>query len=197
MFIHTLQVERFGKPTWRKLVKAVEEHAGGNNRALAEKIASNHPGQWPQQFKQPIKYILNFRLTNLTVWTNCGLRCNHAHFLYICNMYYFDFSVFTCNLTFSCSPKSPILGFSFASPSSNPTFKWYMHNKRWQIFHILQCVDTTYVWLASIIQCNIHIVGMSLRDPHYLVSPHITLHCIYIAFMAVYLKQLHVMYTQG
>lgn len=67
MFIHTLQVERFGKPTWRKLVKAVEEHAGGNNRALAEKIASNHPGQWPQQFKQPIKYIINFRLTNLTV----------------------------------------------------------------------------------------------------------------------------------
>ena len=68
MLIHTLQpclqVERFGKPTWRKLVKAVEEHAGGNNRALAEKIACNHPGQWPQQCYQLYNELW---LTNLTV----------------------------------------------------------------------------------------------------------------------------------
>ena len=38
------QVERFGKPTWRRLVEAVENRVGGNNRALALKIAAEHPG---------------------------------------------------------------------------------------------------------------------------------------------------------
>ena len=38
------QVERFGKPTWRRLVEAVEDHVGGNNRALAQTIAAEHPG---------------------------------------------------------------------------------------------------------------------------------------------------------
>ena len=38
------QVERFGKPTWRRLVKAVEDHVGGSNSALAQKIATEHPG---------------------------------------------------------------------------------------------------------------------------------------------------------
>ena len=38
------QVERFGKPTWRRLVEAVEDHVGGNNRALAQAIAAEHPG---------------------------------------------------------------------------------------------------------------------------------------------------------
>ena len=38
------QVERFGKPTWRRLVEAVEDHVGGNNRALAQKIAREHLG---------------------------------------------------------------------------------------------------------------------------------------------------------
>jgi len=40
-------VERFGKPTWRRLVKAVEDPAGGNNCALAQKIAAEHPGMQP------------------------------------------------------------------------------------------------------------------------------------------------------
>ena len=38
------QVERFGKPTWRRLVEAVEDHVGGNNSALAQTIAAEHPG---------------------------------------------------------------------------------------------------------------------------------------------------------
>ena len=38
------QVERFGKPTWRRLVEAAEDPAGGNNHGLALKIAAEHPG---------------------------------------------------------------------------------------------------------------------------------------------------------
>ena len=37
------QVERFGEPTWRRLVEAVEDEVGGNNSALAQKIARQHP----------------------------------------------------------------------------------------------------------------------------------------------------------
>ena len=40
-------MERFGKPTWKRLAEAVEDHVGGNNRALAEKIAREHPGVLP------------------------------------------------------------------------------------------------------------------------------------------------------
>ena len=35
-------VERFGPPTWRMLVEAVDRKAGGNNHELAKKIASDH-----------------------------------------------------------------------------------------------------------------------------------------------------------
>ena len=41
------QVKRFGKPTWRRLVEAVEDPVGGNNYALALKIAADHPGMQP------------------------------------------------------------------------------------------------------------------------------------------------------
>ena len=37
------QVGKFGKPTWRRLVEAVEDKVGGNNPALAENIAREHP----------------------------------------------------------------------------------------------------------------------------------------------------------
>ena len=37
------QVERFGKPTWRRLVEAVEDPVGGNDPALALTIARDHP----------------------------------------------------------------------------------------------------------------------------------------------------------
>ena len=33
-------VEKFGPPTWRGLVKAVDKKTGGNNHQLAKKIAS-------------------------------------------------------------------------------------------------------------------------------------------------------------
>ena len=35
--------ERFGPPTWRMLVEAVDRKAGGNSHELAKEIASNHP----------------------------------------------------------------------------------------------------------------------------------------------------------
>ena len=37
-------VSRFGQPSWKLLVAAVAHPAGGNNCALAEKIAANHNG---------------------------------------------------------------------------------------------------------------------------------------------------------
>ena len=39
------KVKNFGKPTWRRLVGAVEDSAGGNNCALAPKIAKDHRGE--------------------------------------------------------------------------------------------------------------------------------------------------------
>ena len=36
-------VKRFGPPTWRKLVEAVDRKVGGNNPELAKKIAAEHP----------------------------------------------------------------------------------------------------------------------------------------------------------
>ena len=37
-------VKLFGDPSWKLLVKAVSDRAGGNDRALAEKIAKKHQG---------------------------------------------------------------------------------------------------------------------------------------------------------
>ena len=36
--------QKFGSPTWRMLVEAVGDPAGGNNVTLAETIAKKHPG---------------------------------------------------------------------------------------------------------------------------------------------------------
>ena len=36
-------VGKFGRPTWRLLVEAVNKKTGGNNHDLAKQIASNHP----------------------------------------------------------------------------------------------------------------------------------------------------------
>ena len=41
---YILQVERFGKPTWRRLVEAVKNEMESSNPALAEAIAKDHPG---------------------------------------------------------------------------------------------------------------------------------------------------------
>jgi len=35
-------VEKHGKPTWRRLVEAVQDQMGGNNPALARTIAREH-----------------------------------------------------------------------------------------------------------------------------------------------------------
>ena len=37
------RVEKYGLPTWRMLVEAVDKKTGGNNHDLAKEIASNHP----------------------------------------------------------------------------------------------------------------------------------------------------------
>ena len=36
-------VEKYGPPTWRRLVEAVDSPAGGNNHALAKQITERHP----------------------------------------------------------------------------------------------------------------------------------------------------------
>lgn len=36
--------KKFGPPTWKRLVQAIAARAGGNNTALAMKIAKDHPG---------------------------------------------------------------------------------------------------------------------------------------------------------
>ena len=36
-------VERFGNPTWRKLVEAIDDPAGANDHRLAKTIALRHP----------------------------------------------------------------------------------------------------------------------------------------------------------
>ena len=38
--------QRWGCPTWRMLVEAVGDPAGGNDNALAEAIAKKHPGMY-------------------------------------------------------------------------------------------------------------------------------------------------------
>ena len=40
----TYNVEQFGKPSWKLLVKALSDPAGGNDCALAQKIAQKHQG---------------------------------------------------------------------------------------------------------------------------------------------------------
>lgn len=37
-------VEKYGKPTWQKLVEVVRDPAGGGDPALADSIANEHPG---------------------------------------------------------------------------------------------------------------------------------------------------------
>jgi len=40
-------VERFRKPTWRRLVEAVEDHVGGDDPVLAQRIARKYPSMLP------------------------------------------------------------------------------------------------------------------------------------------------------
>lgn len=49
----TFQVEKFGKPTRKRLVEAVKHPAGGNNCALAQTIACDHPSEPGDCYIQP------------------------------------------------------------------------------------------------------------------------------------------------
>ena len=40
---HSYNVKKYGPPTWRRLVEAVDSPAGGNDHALAKKIAEHYP----------------------------------------------------------------------------------------------------------------------------------------------------------
>ena len=40
---HRYNIEKYGPPTWRKLLEAVDSPAGGNSHALAKKVAEQHP----------------------------------------------------------------------------------------------------------------------------------------------------------
>ena len=42
---HSYDVKKYGPPTWRRLVEAVDSPAGGNNHALAKKMAEHHPAR--------------------------------------------------------------------------------------------------------------------------------------------------------
>ena len=37
-------LKKYGQPSWKSLVEAVHHRGGGNNAALAKKIAEQHPG---------------------------------------------------------------------------------------------------------------------------------------------------------
>ena len=44
-------IERFGSPTWRKLVETIDNPTGGNNHRLAKTVASRHPmGKYSQEY---------------------------------------------------------------------------------------------------------------------------------------------------
>ena len=49
------KVKNSGKPTWRRLVEAVENPVGGNHCALAQKIARDHPGEPGNHIHQFVK----------------------------------------------------------------------------------------------------------------------------------------------
>ena len=64
----------FGKPTWRRLVEVVEDPVGGNDPALAQKIARDHPGKpgiVVSNYKpiQKIKCELRAQLALWYLWT--------------------------------------------------------------------------------------------------------------------------------
>ena len=61
------KVKNSGKPTWRRLVEAVEDPAGGNNRALAQKITRDHPGEPGNHTHQFVKPYMK----DLVICTLC------------------------------------------------------------------------------------------------------------------------------
>ena len=45
-------VTKYGIPSWRSLVKAVGNPAGGDHQALAKNIAASHPGTTPPRLSR-------------------------------------------------------------------------------------------------------------------------------------------------
>lgn len=42
-FNHAYNTERFGLPSWRRIIEVVADPAGGDNPAIAADIAARHP----------------------------------------------------------------------------------------------------------------------------------------------------------
>ena len=49
-------IDKFGKPTWRRIVEAVRAKSGGGNPALADTLARKYSGK---NIQRSIQYILN------------------------------------------------------------------------------------------------------------------------------------------
>ena len=67
--------KRFGQPSWRKLCQAVHKPAGGNNPALARKIAEEHSKPKVVLYVVDYQYMLSPSVTKAwyTLGTTVGL----------------------------------------------------------------------------------------------------------------------------
>ena len=63
-------VERFGGPTWRMLVVAIDKKTGGNNHDLAKEIASDHPAAGIMQIVLCIYHTIMY-----IIFTVCTYSC--------------------------------------------------------------------------------------------------------------------------
>ena len=51
-------VEKFGEPTWRQLVRAVDDPAGGADKALARDLATRHKAGGMSSIKITTEYLI-------------------------------------------------------------------------------------------------------------------------------------------
>ena len=61
-------VDRFGPPTWRMLVEAVDRKTGGNNHDLAKEIATDHPAAGINKWIHNICNVYSF-ITHLCIYS--------------------------------------------------------------------------------------------------------------------------------
>ena len=52
-------VEKFGEPTWRQLVRAVDDPAGGADKALARDLATRHKAGGMSSIKITTEYLIS------------------------------------------------------------------------------------------------------------------------------------------
>ena len=64
--------DRFGPPTWRMLVEAVDKKSGGNDHELAKEIALNHPAGIQSQITSVCEEIYPMMLVIETVEKGSG-----------------------------------------------------------------------------------------------------------------------------